>query len=298
MLKILGIDKEKCIKCEKCISSCTVELFSVERKDNMEKEIHFEDPLRFCFRCGHCIAICPTEAILYEGADEVYNFKEAKNPSKLLSYEDFMKFSRSRRSTRIFKQKPLSEEEITQILEAMRFSPSASNRQNRYYIVLSKKEDIDFLSDKVATLMVRARKYLKLKYLVVPFTRGLVRKRILNPKTKIRLDRFFERRGEGVDQIFFNAPCVIILHAPPYSKMTASDAGIAITHGMLAAHSMGLGTCWIGFAQEYLWRSKKTRKQLGIPKNHNVHGVFIIGHPEQEFLRAPPRREIHLDWKK
>ena len=39
MLKILGIDKEKCIKCEKCIASCTVELFSVERKDNMEKEI-------------------------------------------------------------------------------------------------------------------------------------------------------------------------------------------------------------------------------------------------------------------
>ncbi|MCE7737898.1 MAG: 4Fe-4S dicluster domain-containing protein, partial [Candidatus Heimdallarchaeota archaeon] len=108
MLKILGIDKEKCIKCEECIASCTVELFSVERKDNMEKEIHFEDPLRFCYRCGHCIAICPTEAILYEGADRPYNFEEAKNPSQLLSYEEFMKFSRSRRSTRIFKQQPLS----------------------------------------------------------------------------------------------------------------------------------------------------------------------------------------------
>ena len=80
--------------------------------------------------------------------------------------------------------------------------------------------------------------------------------------------------------------------------MTASDAGIAITHGMLAAHSMGLGTCWIGFAHEYLSRFKKGRKELGIPKGHNVYGVFIIGHPEQEFLRAPPRREIYLDWRK
>ncbi|OLS32657.1 MAG: NAD(P)H-quinone oxidoreductase subunit I, chloroplastic [Candidatus Heimdallarchaeota archaeon AB_125] len=298
MFKILGIDKEKCIKCEKCIQSCSVELFSVERTDDMEKKIHFADTYRFCFRCGHCISVCPTEAILYEGADEAFNFKEAKNPSLLLSYEDFMKFTRTRRSTRVFKNQQLSEEEITKILEAMRYSPSASNRQNRHYIVLSKEEDIAFLANKVSHLMVKARRYLKLKYLAVPFTSGLLRKRLLNPKTKVRLDDFFKKKSEGVDQIFFNAPCVIIIHAPSYSRMTASDAGIAITHGMLAAHSMGLGTCWIGFAQEYLSRFKKGRKQIGVPRGHNVYGVFIVGHPEQEFLRAPPRREIYLDWRK
>lgn len=298
MVKILGIDSEKCIKCEKCVDVCSVNLFSVKREDKMEKKIVFDDPLRFCFRCGHCIAICPTEAILYEKADPPYNFEEAKNPTKILSYEDYMKFIRSRRSMRKFKDKPLSEEEINSIIEAMRYSPSASNRQNRNYIVLAKPEDIAYLSDRVSHLMQRAKRLLFLKYLIAPFVGGLLRKRLLNPKTKVRLERFFEERAAGKDNIFFHAPCVIIVHAPPYSKMTPSDAAIAITHGILAAHTLGLGTCWIGFAQEHLWRSKKSRKSLGIPKSNNVYGVFVVGHPDFKFERAPPRREARVIWKK
>ena len=109
---------------------------------------------------------------------------------------------------------------------------------------------------------------------------------------------FFERTDSGDDMIFFKAPIVIILYAPPYSKMTGPDAGIALTHGMLAAQSLGLGTCWIGFAQEYLWRSKKTRKTLGIPKDRNVYGVIVMGYPNIKFERAPPRRELSVKWKK
>ncbi len=298
MLKILGIDENKCIKCEKCIPSCSVKLFNVIRETNMEKRIEFNDPLRFCFRCGHCIAVCPTEAILYEGADLPYNFKEAKKPSEIISYENLMKLMRSRRSIRIYKEESLSEDLIDQILESMRYSLSASNRQNRRYLVITNRNDIRYLSDQVSKLMVKAKRLLVFKYLAVPFTSGLVRRRLLNPKTKISINRFLEARKRGEDRIFFNAPCVIILHAPPYSKMTASDSAIAISHGMLAAQSLGLGTCWIGFAQEYLWRSKKTRKELGIPKKNNVYGVFIIGHPDIEYLRAPPRREAKVEWKK
>lgn len=298
MLKIQGIDSDKCIKCEKCIASCSVKLFTVIREDNMEKKIQFDDPLRFCFRCGHCIAVCPTEAILYEGADPPYNFKEAKKPSELIGYEDLMKFMRSRRSIRVYKDEPLSEDLIEKILESMRYSLSASNRQNRRYLVLTDPEDIKFLSDQVSQLMVKAKRLLVFKYLAVPFIGGLVRRRLLNPKTKISLDRFLKDKKQGIDGIFFDAPCVIILHAPPYSKMTASDSAIAITHGMLASQSLGLGTCWIGFAQEYLWRYKKTRKELGIPKQNNVYGVFIVGHPDISFERAPPRREAKVEWKK
>jgi nitroreductase len=133
---------------------------------------------------------------------------------------------------------------------------------------------------------------------VAPFTSGLLRKRLLSPRTKVSLKRFFDDKKAGKDRIFFNAPCVIVLHAPPYSKMTASDSAIAITHGILAAHSLGLATCWIGFAQEHLWRNKKSRTLLGIPKQNNVYGVFVIGHPAIEYSRAPPRREARVKWKK
>ncbi len=297
MVKILGIDRERCIKCEKCVEVCTVLLFSVEQnEETMEKSIVFSDSLKRCFRCGHCIAICPTEAIPYEDADAPYNFEEASNPEKILSFDDLMKLVRSRRSIRKYENKPVPREKIESILEAMRYAPSASNRQGRKYIVITDQNKIKELSKKVANMIAKTKKYFKLRYLVIPFTKGVIRKRLLNPKTKKSMVMFLEETAKGRDLIFFHAPCVIILYAPKYSQMTGPDAGIAITHGMFAAQVLRLGTCWIGFAQEYLWRSKKTRKKLGIPKWCNVYGVMIVGYPTLKFERAPPRRQLKAQW--
>lgn len=293
--KILGIDKDKCIKCEDCVKSCSVQLFSVKRED-MEKWIVFDDPFRFCFRCGHCISVCPTNAIQFTSPELPFEFEETNQPSTLLSYENYMKFIRSRRSTRKYTTQPLEKKKIEQIIEAMRYSPSASNRQNREYLVITNKEKIKEFSKEVGKLMKKAKRYLKLKYILAPFITSMLRKRLLNPKTKRNLEIFFERTKKGDDLIFFNAPCVIVVHSRPYSNMSASDAAISIVHGMLAAHSLNLGTCWIGFAHEYLTRFKKARKKLGIPSSHNVFGVFIIGYPELTFRRAPPRRKEIVHW--
>ena len=294
-LKILGINYERCIKCEKCISSCSPRLFSVEKKE-MEKKIIFHDPYRFCFRCGHCLAVCPTEAINYEGSEPTYEFKEAEDPSELLSYEELLKLTRARRSIRVYKDKSVPKEIIEKVLEVMKYAPSASNRQNQRFLVITDKEKISWLSDEVSNLMKLSKRLLPLKYIIAPFISPSLRRRLKSPRTKKNLENFFERQKSGEDRIFFEAPVVVILSAPPYSKMTGPDAGISITHGMFAAQSLGLGTCWIGFAQEYLTRFKKIRRKIGIPKNHNVYGVFTLGYPDIKFVRAPPRRERKIDW--
>lgn len=297
MVKILGVDRERCVKCEKCVEVCIIRLFSIEQnEETMEKSIVFSDSLKRCFRCGHCIAICPTEAISYEDADSPYNFEEASNPEKILLFDDLMKLVRSRKSIRKYENKPVPKEKIESILEVMRYAPSASNRQGRKYIVITDQNKIRELSKKVANMIAITKKYFMLRYLVIPFTKGVIRKRLLNPKTKKSMMMFLEETAKGRDLIFFHAPCVIILYAPKYSQMTGPDAGIAITHGMFAAQALGLGTCWIGFAQEYLWRSKKTRKKLGIPTWCNVYGVLIVGYPTLKFERAPPRRQLTVQW--
>jgi nitroreductase/Pyruvate/2-oxoacid:ferredoxin oxidoreductase delta subunit len=295
-LKILGIDAEKCIKCEDCILSCSPILFQVIKNEKMEKKIIFDDKYHRCFRCGHCLVICPTDAILYEGSEPPEFFEEAKHPEKILSFDDLMKLIRSRKSIRVFKDEPVPKEKIEAILEAMRYSPSASNRQNREYIVITDKEKIASLSKDVGSMMLTVGKLLKFKYLLAPFVTGVLRRRLLNPRTKYSLDMYIERTKKGDDLMFFKAPCVIILHAPLYSRMSAADAGIAITHGMFAALSLGLGTCWIGFAHEYLSRFKKARRKLGVPKRNDVFGVFIVGYPDLEFLGGAPRRPLKVQW--
>jgi nitroreductase len=262
----------------------------------MEKRIEFNDPIRRCFRCGHCLSICPTEAINFEGAEPPYFFDEAKKPESIITYDDLMKLIRSRKSARVYLDKPVEKEKIESLLDAMRYAPSASNRQNREYIIITDKEKIQELSRDVGYLLVRARRYMKLKYLVAPFVTGVLKRRLLSKRTRFTLDNYIKRTQEGEDLMFFKAPCVIILHSPSYSKMSAADAGLAITHGMFAALSLGLSTCWIGLAQEYFSRTKKARKKWGIPLKHDVYGVFVLGYSELEFIAGPPRRPLKIKW--
>ena len=65
---------------------------------------------------------------------------------------------------------------------------------------------------------------------------------------------------------------------------------------MLAAQSLGLGTCWIGFAQRRLQNLSKLRKHFNIPKGFNVRGVLILGDPAIQYQRGPPRRELRVNW--
>ena len=295
-MKITGIDQDKCIKCEECIPSCSSRLFAIHRESEIDKEIVFSDPYRFCFRCGHCLLVCPTDAITYEDAEPPYIFEEASNPENILTYENLMKLIRSRKSIRVYQDKPVPKKEIEAILEAMRYAPSASNRQKLEYLVITDKKKIANLAKDVLKLMLKARYALKFKYILAPFVQGSLRRRLLNPRTKYNLDMLVERTEKGDDLVFFHAPCVIIAHSTAYSRMSSVDGGIAVTHGTLAALTRGLGTCWNGFAQEYFERSLGAKRKWGIPKEHNVFGVFLLGYPNIEFRGGAPRRPLKVKW--
>ena len=296
-LKILGIDYEKCIDCFKCIKVCPSILYKKSEVNGKNAKASFEDSYSLCVRCGHCIAVCPTEAIVYEDADAFFDIGKEKDLEKIVSYENLLKVLRMRRSYRVFKQEKVSKEKIEAILEAMRYAPSASNLQGWRYIVLTDKNEINYLSKETSSFFKLARKLLPLKYLIAPFLTGRTKKRVLSPKTKIQLDNGLERLANGEDIVFFNAPCVVILYSRKYANaMAANDAGIAFTHGMLAAQSLGLGTCWIGFAQRRLQNIRRIRKHFQIPKGYNVWGVLAIGAPAIKYQRAPPRRPLKIRW--
>jgi nitroreductase/NAD-dependent dihydropyrimidine dehydrogenase PreA subunit len=292
MLLIQGIDYDKCTECGMCVDACTAKLYS--ETDDKNKKIVFRNPHDVCVKCGHCIAVCPEEAILFDHEDLAYNFEGTKNLPDIVSYDDLMKILRMRRSIRVYKDKPVPKKKLEQVLQAMRYAPTASNRQNWQLTVVTNKKEIAYLSKESTKDLKLAKRLLPLRYLALPFLSAGLRKRAKDPRTEVILDRELGAVEKGEDIVFFDAPCVIILYSRPYtSNMAANDAGVVITHGMLAAQALGLGTCWIGIAQR-VFQKRKIKKHFKVPKGYNVYGVITLGIPDIEYQRAPPRRAVRI----
>lgn len=133
-----------------------------------------------------------------------------------------------RRSIRAYKDEPVPEEALSQVLEAARIAPSASNRQEYKFIVVKDEA---------------TRKAL------VPACNN---------------------------QGFVGEATVVIVGCAtnPARRYAKVDVAIAMDHMTLAAHALGLGTCWIGAFTE-----EEVKKLLGIPEEVSVVCLLPLGIP-------------------
>lgn len=295
-MKITGIDYEKCTVCWECVKDCPPRLYSEEKQQGKSRRIIFSDKYDNCMGCGHCVAVCPHNAICFEPATGLLSSPHFQNLSGFISFKDMLSFLQGKRSIRRFTSTPLPGEEIKAVLSAMQYAPSASNARHWEYIVITNPETREFLGAEIINLLKKAGILIKLKWLIAWLLPGNLRRSLTNPGLKIKLQKLLSDYEQGIDRIFFHAPCIIILHSPRYAHMSGNDAGIAFTYGMLAAQSRGIGTCWIGFAQEAFYLKKSLKKRLGIPGQHHVYGVMVMGYPDVTYHRVPVREQLKVQY--
>jgi nitroreductase len=58
---------------------------------------------------------------------------------------------------------------------------------------------------------------------------------------------------------------------------------------MLAARSLGLGSCWIQFGS-LVTNNKQIKKRLGLTKGEKIFGPIILGYPKK-FPKPPPKKK-------
>lgn len=182
---------------------------------------------------------------------------------------EFGDLVKARRSCRAFENSPLSDEQLSAILEAGVWAPSPLNLQPWEFIVITDgqlKTQIKELSEEARQSVIDnggpgwAGKY-GMEFLEsAPVLIAVV----VNP-AKAGLGSFFDQ---------------------PYGAMQAASA--CIQNMMLAATDLGFESLWFTF-----FAPQKMQAALKIPDHLEIAGIIPIGKPK-DALKAPPRKEARV----
>ena len=259
MVKI-NINKEKCIKCGACIKDCIT--YSLEKDEEGYAQVS-NSRESCCISCQHCFAICPVGAITINDKKT-----EEANKINLGNSEEILGLIRSRRSTRQFKEAEIPEEIFNKIKEILPYIPTGCNYNGLHFSIIKSKSAMDEI-----------RNYVNRKIL------NLVSNKFTT-KYAGKFAKFKKAFENGEDIIFRGAPHMIIVSSHIHAPCANVDPIIALSYIELYANSLGLGTCWCGFAQACLKLMPKLSMMIKIPDGYKPVYAMLLGYPSIKYQRT------------
>jgi len=227
--------------------------------------------------------------------------------SPLGKYEEGMPWNHvekvimERRSIRSFKKEPLPDNMIRRILEAGRFAPSAGNFQPWKFIVIKSPEILEEMEKD-------AIKVIKFFMFLMDYTGGNILKRLYVLSWVKWIIRFMKNElhpvpfalmsqiAQGKTVVFHGAPTIVLMvedkrgvSSPP------TDIGICGQNMILAAHSMGAGSCWIGLVKVLMYLPK-WRKKFGIKYPYALNDCIAFGWPSPQADGMVQREVQFVQW--
>jgi nitroreductase len=142
-----------------------------------------------------------------------------------------------RRSIRFFTSQPVSEEEVKTLIDAARHAPSAGNIQPWEFIIVKKAE-------------------IKHRLVVAALNQTFIEQAPIVIVVCANADA----SGSGYGSRGATLYCI-------------QDTAAATQNILLTAHSMGLGTCWVGAFKE-----EEVKEALGIPDGVRPVAIIPVGH--------------------
>lgn len=287
------IDDELCIGCGLCIKVCPSETISIQNK---KARVTGDESMH----CGHCAAICPEGAISVTSLDEHYSRYHTFHTNT--SWVDYGKpdtgglvnLMASRRSCRNFNQEPVPEAILEDLVKIGTTAPSGTNCQLWAFTIIPRREDMEifagYVMDFFQELNRKAEK---------PWLRKLL-KLIGNPGLNDYYQNYYESVSEaieqweihGTDRLFHGAVSAILVGCDKEASCPQEDAILATQNILLGAHSMGLGSCLIGFAVEAAKHKPAIKHKLGLPHSENLYSVIALGYPDETYKRVSGRKKI------
>ena len=100
---------------------------------------------------------------------------------------------------------------------------------------------------------------------------------------------------DGFDP-FYGAPVILIVLAEKNWPTRVYDGSLVMGNLMLAAHTLGLGTCWIHRAREEFEMDsyRELLARIGLEGEFEGIGHCALGYIDGERPQAAPRKENHV----
>jgi nitroreductase len=170
---------------------------------------------------------------------------------------DVFEAVKGRRSIRSFKRYSVSDEHVKRLIDAARWAPSAGNIQPWEFVIVRKSE----------------------------------------VKRKLA--------GAALEQSFIEEASVVIVVCANETRSSEGygirgktlyciqDTAAATQNILLAAYSLGLGTCWVG-----AFREEETRDTLKVPRGIRPVAIIPVGYPaESPSARSqrPMEQIVHFE---
>ncbi|MCX9025598.1 MAG: nitroreductase [Candidatus Methanoperedens sp.] len=179
---------------------------------------------------------------------------------------------KTRRSVREYLDTPLSEETIKKIIDAGRYAPTGLNLQPWRFIVLQNKGMLKKLSYYAKPILVKN----------------------LEGRNDAGALNFLKRVQDTNFNLFYNAPVLILVIGSKNNALTDYDCSMCAGNMMLAANSLGIGSCWIGGAA-VIQQSEELMAELKIPQDYKIVAPLIFGYPGT-MPQTPEKREPVIFW--
>lgn len=266
------VDKSKCIRCGKCINTCSGMVIAFGKDGYPEMKTFERYGWKGCWRCQHCLAVCPTGAISIFGKKPEDSLPPP--PSEMGRYMEQLIVNR--RSCRRFLDKNVDPEMITGMLTAMSAAPTGGNSCNVEYTVIDDKTRVHEIWRTAYSRMEDDAKKHIYTHSFSDFYYGKMKE---SEKT-IRKD----------DLLFCGAPHLFIAHERCIGKWAEDskvNCNIATAYFELLCNAHGLGTAIMSYPAEVLNElAPEAREMLHIPKDHYTGLIVGFGYPEIGYARG------------
>lgn len=304
---MMKADAKKCTHCGLCLENCPFRAWEMDENEVPQMKAEYE-----CFSCYNCMAACPADAIsmvtpYYVEDGSFYETQGGPLPAKMPADPEDAEGNADawtvvertimeRRSVRNFKPDPVPEPLVSRVLEAGRFAPSSGNCQPWKFIVITDKALIKEMNEGI---------YNMLSMLYGAYTNDALVKGLIPVYQESLQSGLFDPRimlggcgaiARGNAPVFLDAPVVILMACDDRSIGGPQiQAGICGQNMNLAALSLDLGFCWIGFSQ-VIEMLPELKEKLGLEMPWKINTSMVLGYPKFKQKGIVPREYRPVTW--